>query len=101
MLVAAGNPELRILAEAPKTKVFGVLAPVATLEHLLLMYLYSDQPKHLADLATIVRSGKADLSRIEGTLAEIHPEAIPDWRRKVATARAPVVAPPRPGRRRR
>jgi hypothetical protein len=41
LLVAAGEPESTVVAEATRAKAFGVEAPVATLEHLLLMYLYS------------------------------------------------------------
>ncbi len=44
VLVAAGEPELSVIGEAPPAMVFGVRAPVATLEHLLLLYLYSNQP---------------------------------------------------------
>jgi hypothetical protein len=81
--------------------VFGVDAPVATLEHLLLLYLYSNQPKHLGDFAAIVTSGRADLGVAERTLADIHPEMLEEWRRRVQQAQHPLPAPPRPAPRRR
>jgi len=78
-----------------------VQAPVATLEHLLLLYLYSNQPKHLGDFAAIVISGRADLGAAERKLADIHPEMLPEWRRRVQEARQPPPAPPRPAPRKR
>jgi hypothetical protein len=66
LLVAAGDPEATVCEEAPTATLFGVRAPVATLEHLLLMYLYSNQPKHLGDFASIVVSGRADPRRLSG-----------------------------------
>ncbi len=96
LLAASGDPEARIIAEAPAARIFGTTARVATLEHLLLMYLYSPEPKHLGDFATIVRSGKADLARARRALAEMHAEMLPDWDRRVAEARAPRPAPKRP-----
>lgn len=42
LLLAAGDPEATVCEEAPRARVFGVEAPVATLEHLLLLYLYSN-----------------------------------------------------------
>lgn len=38
LLVAAGEPEATVCEEAPRSLVFGVEAPVATLEQLLLLY---------------------------------------------------------------
>ena len=73
MLVAAGDPEATVIADAPPANVFGVKAPVAMLEHLLVMYLYSNQPRHLGDFAAIVLSGKADLSKAERSLRDMHP----------------------------
>ena len=101
LLVAAGDPEAMVCEEAPPATIFGVQAPVATLEHLLLLYLYSNQPKHLGDFAAIVISGRADLGAAERKLADIHPEMLPEWRRRVQEARQPPPAPPRPAPRKR
>ena len=101
LLVAAGDPEATALDGARPSPVFGVEAPVATLEHLLLLYLYSNQPKHLGDFAAIVTSRRADLGLAERTLAEIHPEMLEEWRSRVAQAQEPPPAPPRPEPRRR
>src|SRR5688572_16503498 len=65
LLIAAGDPEATAIDRASPVVVFGVPAPVATLEHLLLLYLYSNQPKHLGDFAAIVQSRLADLARAE------------------------------------
>ncbi len=46
-------------------------APVARLEHLLLMYLYSNQPKHLGDFARIVTEREVDLGEVEPYLADV------------------------------
>lgn len=100
VLVAAGEPESSIIAEAPEATVFGVRAPVATLEHLLLMYLYSNQLKHLGDFARIVNESDADLPSVERYLADVHPEMLETFRDRVREARAPRPAPPRPTRRR-
>jgi hypothetical protein len=70
LLVAAGEPEATVCEEAPRSLVFGVEAPVATLEQLLLLYLYSNQPKHLGDFAAIVQSGRADVAAAERKLAD-------------------------------
>ena len=101
LLVAAGDPEATALDEARPATVFGVEAPVATLESLLLLYLYSNQPKHLGDFAAIVTSGRADLGVAERTLADIHPEMLDEWRRRVRLSQQPPPAPPRPAPRRR
>jgi hypothetical protein len=100
LLVSAGEPESTIVAEAPKAQVFGVDAPVATLEHLLLMYFYSNQPKHLGDFARIVVETQADLSFVERYLADVHPEMLSVLRDRVLAARTPLAAPPRPPARR-
>ena len=94
--VAAGDPEASIIAQAPRATVFGVKAPVATFEHLLLVYLYSIQPKHLGDFAAIVQSGKADLVEVERVLRGMRPEMLSVWRRRVRQAKSPPPAPPRP-----
>lgn len=100
LLNAAGEPEATAIEHATETRVFGVTAKVATLESLLLLYLYSNEPKHLGDFASIVRSGKADLTMAERTLAELHPPMLATWQRRVDEARSPAPAPPRPPKRR-
>lgn len=99
VLVAAGEPESTIVAEAPMAMAFGARAPVATLEHLVLMYLYSNQPRHLGDLARIVTETKVDLGAVERYLAEVHPEMLPVLGERVEAARRPAPPPPRPKRR--
>jgi hypothetical protein len=98
VLVASAEPESTIIAEAPRAMVFGVEAPVASLEHLLLMYLYSNQPRHLGDFARIVTDTAADLAQVERYLAEVHPEMLESLRERVKLAKAPPPAPPRPPR---
>jgi len=100
LLVAAGEPESTVVAEAPRAKAFGVEAPVATLEHLLLMYLYSNQPRHLGDFARIVTEGAPDLPWVESYLCEVHPEMLTTFQERVRLAKSPAPAPPRPPRRR-
>jgi hypothetical protein len=100
VLVAAGEPESTVAAEAPKARAFGVDAPVATLEHLVLMYLYSNQPRHLGDLARIVTETNVDLVAVERYLADVHPEMLPVLHERVQMARHPAPPPPRPPRRR-
>jgi hypothetical protein len=100
LLVAAGEPESSVIAEATATNVFGVRVPVATLEHLVLMYLYSNQPRHQGDLARIVVETKVDLVEVERYLADVHPEMLSTLRARVHDARHPPPAPPRPTRRR-
>jgi hypothetical protein len=100
LLVASGDPEATVIAEATSTSVFGAPAPVASLEHLLLLYLYSNQPKHLGDFASIVQSGRVDLKRVERALTLMHREMLPALRRRVKQALAPPPPPPRPGSRR-
>ncbi len=97
--VAAAEPESTVVAEAKEAEVFGVLAPVATLEHLLLMYLYSNQPKHLGDFARIVTETPADLACVERYLADVHPEMLGVLKERVHLARNPPAPPPRPKRR--
>jgi hypothetical protein len=80
--------------------VFGVRAPVATLEHLLLLYLYSNQPKHLGDFARIVTETRVDLGAVERYLSEVHPEMLPELLERVKQSREPKPAPPKPMRRR-
>jgi hypothetical protein len=101
LLVASGEPESSVIAEATRTLLFGVRAPVAKLEHLVLMYLYSNQPRHQGNLARIVTETKVDLSEVERYLADVHPEMLHALRARVEAARHPPPAPPRPTRRRR
>jgi hypothetical protein len=99
VLVASAEPESTVVCEAPAAEVFGVMAPVATLEHLALMYLYSNQPKHLGDFARIVTETAVDLGWVERYLADVHPEMLPVLRDRVRFARNPPAPPPRPKRR--
>ncbi len=96
LLVAGGEPESTVVAEAPKTSVFGVTVPTATLEHLVLMYLYSNQVRHQGDLARIVVETKVDLAAVERYLAEVHAKMLPLLRDRVHAARHPAPAPARP-----
>lgn len=96
LLIAAGDPEATAIDQASPVAVFGARAPVATLENLLLLYLYSNQPKHLGDFAAIVQSGRADLARAERTLALMHEEMLGEWRARVKQALAPAPSPARP-----
>lgn len=100
LLVAAGEPESTVVAEARRARIFGVMARVATLEHLVLMYLYSNQPRHLGDLARVVTETKVDLAAVERYLAEVHPEMLPVLRERVRLAKQPPPPPARPKRRR-
>jgi hypothetical protein len=101
LLLASGDPEATVIDEAPPARLFGVMAPIATLEHLLLLYLYSNQPKHLGDFAAIVQSERVDLARAERSLAMMHPEMLAEWKRRVLDAKSPPPAPKRPAPRRR
>jgi hypothetical protein len=99
VLVASAEPESPVIAEAKTTAVFGVEAPVASLEHLVLMYLYSNQPRHLGDLARVVVETTVDLSLVERYLADVHPEMLGVLKERVHAARHPAPAPKRPPRR--
>ena len=99
LLVAAGDPEATAIDRASETAVFGTPAPVARLEELLLLYLYSNQPKHLGDFAAIVQSHRVDLAAAERTLAAMHPEMLATWSERVRQAKSPPPPPPRPPRR--
>jgi hypothetical protein len=101
VLVASAEPESTIIAEAKLATVFGVRAPVATLEHLVLTYLYSNQPRHFGDLARIVTETKVDLTEVERYLAEVHPEMLIVLKERVEAARHPKASPARPPRRKR
>jgi hypothetical protein len=69
---------------------------VASLEQLLLLYLYSNQPKHLGDFAAIVQSGLANISKVSKVLALMHPEMLADFKARVEQARNPPKPPKRP-----
>ncbi len=43
---------------------------------------------------------RVDVATVEGFLAEVHPEMLPELRERVRSAREPRPAPPRPTRRR-
>jgi hypothetical protein len=96
LLIAAGDPEATAIDQASLATVFGARAPVATLESLLLLYLYSNQPKHLGDFAAIVQSERADLVRTERALAVMHEEMLAEWRSRVRQALSPAPSPARP-----
>jgi hypothetical protein len=96
VLVAAGEPEATVIAEATPASLFGATAPVATLEHLVLMYLYSNQPRHLGDFARIVTETTVDLGKVVRFLEGIHPEMLPVLNDRVQAARHPPPPPPRP-----
>lgn len=99
LVVASAEPESTVVAEATSATVFGVDAPVATLEQLVLMYLYSNQVRHAGDLARIVVETSVDLAAVERYLAEVHPEMLSVLRERVASARNPAPAQRRPPRR--
>ena len=99
LLVASAEPESTVVTEATAASVFGVRAPVATLEHLVLMYLYSNQPRHLGDLARIVTETAVDLAAVGRYLADVHPEMLPVLAERVRLARHPPEPPRRPRRR--
>jgi len=96
LLVAAGEPESTVVAEATPARIFGVSAPIATLEHLLLMYLYSNEPRHLGDFARIVTETDADLDAVVRFLKSVHPEMLPVFRQRARNAKQPPPPPPRP-----
>jgi hypothetical protein len=96
LLIASGDPEATVVDEAPVAKVFGANGRVATAEHLLLLYLYSNQPKHVGDFAAIVTSPAVDLREAERKVLAMHPEMVAEWRRRVREAQSPPPAPPKP-----
>ena len=99
LLVAAGEPESTVVAEATPARLFGTIAPVASLEHLVLMYLYSNQPRHIGDLARIVVETNVDLGKVGRFLEEVHPEMLQVLHDRVRAAKEPPPPPPRPKRR--
>jgi hypothetical protein len=100
VLVAAGEPETTVIAEASEAPVFGTSAPVASLEHLLLMYLYSNEPRHLGDFARIVSSGDANMDTVVRYVTNVHPEMLQTLRDRVQQALHPPPPFPRPRSRR-
>ena len=101
VLVASGEPESTVVAEATTAKVFGTKAPVATLEQLVLMYLYSNQPRHIGDLARIVTESDVNRADVERYLMDVHPEMLSVLKDRVQAARHPPPPPPRPKSKRR
>lgn len=101
ILVSWSEPESTIIAEAPRARVFGIEAPVATLEHLLLMLIYSNQPRHEGDFARIVTDTDVDLAWVDQYLSDVHPEMREVLHARVERARNPAPAPSKPPRRRR
>lgn len=99
LLVGFGEPELSLLRGATRVKLAGLRARVARPEHLLLSYLYSNQPRHLGDFASLVQGGKVDRAKVRSLLAELHPEMLATFDRRWAEAAEPPPAPPRPPRR--
>jgi len=98
LLLAAGEPESSAIEGATPSALFGAKARVASLEHLLLLYLYSNQPRHLGDFASIVQSGLADVTKAESLLVDMHPEMKAEWRKRVKYAQSPPPAPKKPRR---
>jgi hypothetical protein len=96
VVVAVAEPETTVLLEAAPERVLGVTVRVASLEHLLLMHLYSKQSEHIGDFARIVNESKVNLKRVEAWLKEEHPEMLSTFRRRVKDAQEPPEAPPRP-----
>lgn len=100
LLVGFGEPEVSLIGEATRQEVAGVEARVARPEHLLISYLYSNQPRHLGDFAALVQGGQVELGRARELLADMHPEMVPLLERRWAEAAHPAPPPPRPGPRR-
>ncbi len=96
LLVAAGEPETSVIAEATTARLFGIASPVATLEHLLLMYLYSNEPRHIGDFARIVTETEANLNKVVRFLNEVHPEMLSVFHHRVQNAKQPHPPPLRP-----
>jgi hypothetical protein len=96
LLVAAGEPESTVISEATAARIFGTTAPVATLEHLLMMYLYSNEPRHLGDFARIVTETDANLLKVVAFLKDVHPEMLPVFQERVRNVKQPPPPPARP-----
>lgn len=62
--------EAGLLAEAITCPWFGVPARLASAEHLLWLWCYTDAPNHPADAAALIAGGTVDLHRVQGLLRE-------------------------------
>lgn len=100
LLVGFGEPELTLLRGATRVQLAGIRPRVARREHLLLTYLYSNQPRHLGDFAAIVQQGKVSRAKARALLAELHPEMLPVFDQRWEAAANPPPPPRRPGPRR-
>lgn len=96
VLVGFGEPEVSLIAEATVMQAAGVEARVARPEHLLISYLYSNQPRHLGDFASVAQSGQVTLAQLRGILSDTHPEMLPVLQERWDQAISPPPAPPRP-----
>ena len=97
LLVSRGDPEATVIDQASDALLFGTPAKVAELEHLLVLYLYSNQPKHIGDFATIVQSKRADLAKTERFVADVHPEMLSELRERIRSSielKPPLPRPP-------
>lgn len=101
LLVGFGEPELSLLRGATRVMLAGIRPRVARREHLLLGYLYSNQPRHLGDFAALVQQGKLERARVRALLRELHPEMLPLFERRWDAAANPPPPPSRPAPRRR
>lgn len=82
LLVGFGEPELSLLRGATRVRLGGLRPRVARPEHLLLSYLYSNQPRHLGDFASLVQGGKLDRAKVRALLGELHPEMLATFDRR-------------------
>jgi hypothetical protein len=100
VLVGFGEPEFSLVDGATRMPAAGIEASVARAEHLLVSYLYSNQPRHTGDFAALVQSGELALPRVRELLADMHPEMVPVLEERWAAAENPPPPPPRPPRKR-
>lgn len=98
ILVGFGEPEYSLLTGATRAAVAGTRAVVARREHLLLSYLYSNQPRHLGDFAALVQQGKVNRAAVRRLLRDLHPEMLPTFEARWDAAESPPPAPARPTR---
>ena len=63
------------------------------------LHLYSNQPRHIGDLARIVVETNVDLGKVGRFLEEVHPEMLRVLHDRVRAAKEPPPAPPRSKRR--
>jgi len=99
VLVGFGEPEFSLVDGATRMEAGGVEARVAREEHLLLSYLYSNQPRHLGDFASIVQGGRLTLPRVRELLGDMHPEMLPTLQARWEASENPPPPPTRPPRR--